>query len=143
MLYFSKVSRLEDSTMKKIKIRHFGGKRICATWDEVVKTLEQIVVGSNQLYQFFFVFPPPQGAGITWSFPPEEHKSELGDKFLLVTEHTMFPYLMVLVCGNYVHVYCVPNEAGGGLLAFSGDTPTNLRPDDISIFFINTPTEEI
>ena len=62
---------------------------------------------------------------------------------VVMVEHTMFPYLMALVCGNYVHVYCGPNEAGGGLLAFSGDTPTNLRLGGISIFFINTPTEEI
>lgn len=92
--------------MKKIKICHFGGKKLCTTWDDVAQTLEQTVDGVN--------------------------------KFFIVEEHTMFPYLVVLV-----HMYCAPNEVDGGLLAFSDDVPTDLPPDGISIFYVNTPTEEI
>ena len=60
------------------------------------------------------------------------------NEFFIVEEHTMFPYWVVLV-----HMYCVPNEVDGGLLAFSDDVPTDLPPDGISIFYVNTPTEEI
>ncbi len=97
--------------MRKIEMHHFGGKNICATWDEVAQALEQTVDGSNE--------------------------------FFIVAEHTMFPYLAVLVRGDYAHVICVPNEADGGLLAFSDDAPTDLPPGGISVFYTNTPTEEI
>ena len=97
--------------MKRIEVHHFGGKSICATWDEVAQALEQTVDGSNE---FFFV-----------------------------AEHTMFPYLTVLVRGDYAYVYCVPNEVDGSLIAFSDDAPTDLPPNGISIFYVNTPTEEI
>lgn len=65
------------------------------------------------------------------------------NEFFIVADHTMFPYLTVLVRGDHAHVYCVPNEADGGLLAFSDVTPTDLPPNGISIFYTNTPTEEI
>ena len=97
--------------MKRIKMHHFGGKNICATWDEVAQTLEQTVDGVNEFY--------------------------------IAAEHTMFPYLAVLEKDDYAYVHCVPNETGGGLIAFSADTPTDLPPDGISIFYTNTPTEEI
>ena len=69
---------MEELPMKKIKIRHFGGKRICVTWDEVVKTLEQIVVGSNKLSQFFFVFPPPTGGGNHMAISPGGTQKRIG-----------------------------------------------------------------
>ena len=97
--------------MKRIKINHFGGKNICATWDEVAQTLEQTVDGVNE--------------------------------FFIVAEHTMFPHLHILVKGDYAVVDCVPNETDAGLMAFSDDTPTDLPPDGISIFYIHTPIEEI
>ena len=65
------------------------------------------------------------------------------NEFFIVAEHTMFPYLAVLVKGDYAVVDCVPNETDAGLMAFSDDTPTDLPPDGISIFYTNTPTEEI
>jgi len=98
-------------SLKKIKIHHFGGKNICATWDEVAQALEQTVDGSNE--------------------------------FFIVAEHTMFPHLVVLVRGNYAHVYCTPNDMDGSLLAFSGDALTDLPSNGISIFYFNAPTEEI
>lgn len=55
----------------------------------------------------------------------------------------MFPYLTVLINGSYAYVYCVPNEVDAGLLAFSEDAETDLEPDGISIFYTNTPSEEI
>ena len=97
--------------MRKIKINHFGGKALCATWDEVAQTLEQAVDGVNE--------------------------------FFIVAEHTMFPHLHILVKGDYAVVDCVPNETDAGLMAFSDNTPTDLPPDGISIFYTNTPTEEI
>ena len=65
------------------------------------------------------------------------------NEFYIAAEHTMFPYLAVLEKDDYAYVHCVPNETGGGLIAFSADTPTDLPPDGISIFYTNTPTEEI
>lgn len=65
------------------------------------------------------------------------------NEFFIVKEHTMFPYLTVLVNGAYAHVYCVPTEEAGGWLAFSNDVETGLDPDGISVFYTNTPTEEI
>lgn len=65
------------------------------------------------------------------------------NEFFIVHEHTMFPYLTVLINGSYAYVYCVPNEVDAGLLAFSEDAETDLEPDGISIFYTNTPSEEI
>ena len=65
------------------------------------------------------------------------------NEFFIVKEHTMFPYLTVLVNGAYAYVYCVPTEEAAGSPAFSEDAETGLDPDGISIFYINTPTEEI
>lgn len=65
------------------------------------------------------------------------------NEYFIVKEHTMFPYLTVLINGPYAHVYCVPTEEAAGSLAFSEDTETGLDPDAISIFYTNTPTEEI
>ena len=65
------------------------------------------------------------------------------NEFYIAAEHTMFPYLAVLVKGDYAYVHCVPNEADGSLIAFSDDTLTDLPQDGISVFYTNTPTEEI
>lgn len=65
------------------------------------------------------------------------------NEFFIVKEHTMFPYLTVLVNGAYAYVYCVPTEEAAGSLAFSEDAQTGLDPDGISVFYTNTPTEEI
>ena len=65
------------------------------------------------------------------------------NEFFVVAEHTMFPHLHILVKGDYAVVDCVPNETDAGLMAFSDDTPTDLPPDGISIFYIHTPIEEI
>ena len=65
------------------------------------------------------------------------------NEFYIAAEHTMFPDLAVLVKGDYAYVHCVPNEADGGLIAFSDDTLTDLPQDGISVFYTNTPTEEI
>ena len=80
---------------------------------------------------------------------PEDVEKELArsvdgvNEFFIVKEHTMFPYLTVLVNGAYAYVYCVPTEEAGGWLAFSEDAETGLDPDGISVFYVNTPTEEI
>ena len=65
------------------------------------------------------------------------------NEFFIVHEHTMFPYLTVLINGSYAYVYCVPNEVDAGLVAFSEGAETDLDPDGISIFYINTPSEEM
>lgn len=65
------------------------------------------------------------------------------NEFFIVKEHTMFPYLTVLTNGAYAHVYCVPTEEAAGSPAFSDDVETDLDPDGISVFYTNTPTEEI
>ena len=65
------------------------------------------------------------------------------NEFFIVAEHTMYSYLAVLVKVDYAYVHCVHNETDGGLLAFSDDIPTDLPPNGISIFYTNTPTEEI
>lgn len=61
------------------------------------------------------------------------------NEFYIAAEHTMFPYLAVLVKGDYAYVHCVPNEADGSLIAFSDDTLTDLPQDGISVFYTNTP----
>lgn len=65
------------------------------------------------------------------------------NEFFIVKEHTMFPYLTVLINGAYAHVYCVPTEEAAGSPAFSENAQTGLDPDGISVFYTNTPTEEI
>ena len=65
------------------------------------------------------------------------------NEFFIVKEHTMFPYLTVLVNGAYAYVTCVPTEEAAGSSAFSDDVETDLDPDGISIFYTNTPSEEI
>lgn len=65
------------------------------------------------------------------------------NEFFIVKEHTMFPYLTVLVNGAYAYVYCVPTEEAAGSLAFSDDAETDLDPNGISVFYTNTPSEEI
>lgn len=102
---------VERGFMKSIKIHHFGGKQICATWDEAARVLEQTVDGVNE--------------------------------FFIAEDHTMFPYLTVLTNGPYAYVICVPNDQDAGLQAYSEDAETGLDPDAISVFYTNTPSEEI
>ena len=97
--------------MKKAEIHHFLGSNVCATMDDVLKTLEQSVDGVNE--------------------------------FFIVEEHTVYPYLSILINGAYAYVICVPNEEAAGLQAFSDDDEMDIDPDGISVFYTNTPSEEI
>ena len=65
------------------------------------------------------------------------------NEFFIAHEHTMFPYLTVLINGPYSYVYCVPDEVAAGSLAFSEDAEMDLDPGGISIFYTNNPSEEI
>jgi len=65
------------------------------------------------------------------------------NEFNIAQENTTFPYLAVLINGIYAHVVCVPSEESAGLLAFSDDVEMDLDPDGISVFYTNTPSEEI
>ncbi len=65
------------------------------------------------------------------------------NEFYIAEDNTMFPYLSVLINGAYAYVICVPNEEAAGLQAFSDDVEMDLDPDGISVFYTNTPSEEI
>ncbi len=65
------------------------------------------------------------------------------NEFYIAQEHTVFPYLTVLVNGAYANVIYVPSEEAAGLQAFSEDAEMDLDPDGISVFYTNTPSEEI
>lgn len=65
------------------------------------------------------------------------------NEFFVAEDHTMYPYLTVLTNGSYAYVICVPNEEDAGLQALSEDIELDLDPDGISVFYTNTPSEEI
>lgn len=65
------------------------------------------------------------------------------NEFYIAEEHTMFPHIVVLINGSYAYVTCVPDEEAAGLQAFSDGAEMDLAPDGISVFYINTPSEEI
>ncbi|NBI09351.1 hypothetical protein D1641_04860 [Colidextribacter sp. OB.20] len=65
------------------------------------------------------------------------------NEFFIRQEHTMYPHLIVLINGLYAYVTCVPTEEAAGTQAFSDESETDLDPDGISIFYTNTPSEEI
>lgn len=65
------------------------------------------------------------------------------NEFFIVQEHTLHPYLAVLTNRSYAYVICVPTGEAAGLQAFSDDVEMDLDPDGISVFYTNTPSEEI
>ena len=65
------------------------------------------------------------------------------NEFLIAQNHNIYPYLTVLINGLYANVTLVPSEESAGFEAFSDDTKMDLDPDGISIFYTNTPSEEI
>lgn len=65
------------------------------------------------------------------------------NEFYIAQDHTLYPYLTVLINGSYAYVTCVPDEEAAGSQAFCDNVEMDLDPDGISIFYINTPTEEI
>ena len=81
----------------------------------------------------------------TWDEVAQTLEQTVGgvNEFFIAAEHTMFPYLVVLLQGDYAYMHCVPNETDAGLVAFSDDISTDLPTDGISIFYTNAPTEEI
>lgn len=65
------------------------------------------------------------------------------NEYYIAEDHTMYPYLAVLTNGLYAYVICVPDGEAAGLQAFSEDAEMYLDPDGISVFYTNTPSEEI
>lgn len=65
------------------------------------------------------------------------------NEFLIAQNHNVYPYLTVLINDLYANVTLVPSEESAGFEAFSDDTEMDLDPDGISIFYTNTPSEEI
>lgn len=50
---------------------------------------------------------------------------------------------MVLLNGPYANVSFIPSEESAGLQAFWEENALALDPDGCTIFYTNTPTEEI
>lgn len=65
------------------------------------------------------------------------------NEFLIAQERNSYPYFILLVNGLYANVSFIPSEESAGFQAFSDDTEMDLDPEESTIFYTNTPTEEI
>lgn len=65
------------------------------------------------------------------------------NEFLFAQDRDSYPYLIVLVNGSFANVGFISKEGSAGLQAFSDDAEMDLDPDESTIFYTNTPTEEI
>lgn len=52
-----------------------------------------------------------------------------------------YPYISVLVNGEYAYLWFTPEEDHPGFQAYSAGV--ELDPDESTIFYVNTPTEEM
>lgn len=65
------------------------------------------------------------------------------NEFLIAQDPKEYPYLTVLVNGAYANVNFVSDEESAGFQAFSEDAGLDLDPEETTIFYVNTPSEEI
>ena len=81
----------------------------------------------------------------TWDEVAQTLEQTVGgvNEFFIAEDHTMYPHLTVLINGSYAYVTCVPTEEAAGSQAFSENVEVDLDPNGISIFYTNTPSEEI
>lgn len=65
------------------------------------------------------------------------------NEFLISQDQKPYPYLAVLINEIYAYVSFIPSDESAGLQAFFDDTEMNLDSEGITIFYTNTPSEEI
>ena len=65
------------------------------------------------------------------------------NEFLIAQKDTPYPYLVMLVCGPYAYVSLIPEEDSAGQQVYNDTMDTDLDPDECTIFYTNTPTEEL
>lgn len=101
--------------MTSMIFNHFNGNNICSTADEVKKILYQDINGVNEF-------------------------------IISSNSDNQYPYLSILVNGKAAYIFYAPfdNSVGAGFQAYGEDEDGfELDPDDKTIFYVNTPTEEI
>ncbi len=100
--------------MTSMIFNHFYGEDVCSTADEVEALFHKDLDGANE-----FIISSDSDA--------------------------QYPCLSVLVNGNFAYLLYMPFDSsmGAGFQAYGEDEDGfELDPDDITVFYINTPTEE-
>lgn len=101
--------------MTSMFFKHFCGNDICSTAEEVKTVLNKDINGVNE----FIISNSPDN---------------------------QYPYLSVLVNGKSAYILYAPfdGSVSAGFQAYGEDEDDfELDPNDITIFYVNTPTEEI
>lgn len=101
--------------MTSMFFKHFHGNDRCSTAEEIKQILHQDVNGVNE----FIISNNP---------------------------HDPYPYLSVLVNGKAAYLFYAPfdDSVGAGFQAYGEDEDGfELDPDENTVFYVNTPTEEI
>lgn len=90
---------------------HFAGKEICSTEAEVQAVFAKAVDGVNTF-----------------------------NIYETTDTDSMYPYLTVMVSGDYAYIWYAPDDESAGIQAY-GDNQ-DLDPEGVTIFHLATPTEE-
>ncbi len=101
--------------MTPMVFKHFAGEDICSTVDEVKTVFNKDINGVNE--------------------------------FIISNDSdSQYPYLNILVSRRSAYIFYAPfdGSVGAGFQAYGEDEDGfELDPDGITIFYVNTPTEEV